>query len=96
MKKTLQLITDEIIASLREFKDEKRRKMAKSNHPTQLEIIGVTNPNLKKVLAELRSILKNWSNDEKKALIFNQNLKMVRSTLLPPCASSALRVKFDN
>ena len=39
-------------------------------------------------------IKKKYKKTAKKTLILNKNLEMVRSTLLPPCASSALRVKF--
>lgn len=70
MNKTILLTTSEIIFSLQEFKDDKRKQTGEANHPTRLEIIGVSNPNTKKVLSELQSIVKNWSPIDQKALIF--------------------------
>ena len=70
MNTTILLTTSEIISSLQEFRDENRKQTAEKNHPTKLEIIGVTNPNTKKVLTESRSIIKTWSADNQKELIF--------------------------
>jgi 3-methyladenine DNA glycosylase AlkD len=68
MKPPIQTTINDAIDSLKTFKEEKRKSMAESNHPTQLEIIGVTNPNTKKVLNELRYIVKDWSIEDKKQL----------------------------
>jgi len=68
MESKIQNTINEVIVSLKSFKEEKRKSMAESNHPTRLEIIGVTNPNTKKVLKELRSVIKAWSTEDKKQL----------------------------
>jgi 3-methyladenine DNA glycosylase AlkD len=68
MKTPIQSTIIDVIDSLISFQDEKRKSMAESNHPTRLQIIGVTNPNTKKVLTEVRSITKEWTIKEKKAL----------------------------
>jgi 3-methyladenine DNA glycosylase AlkD len=70
MNKTIEIVTKEITDSLYGFQEEKRKISAESNHPTKLEIIGVTNPNIKKVVTELRLMLKPWEQTDKKALLF--------------------------
>lgn len=71
MQKTIEIVTQEIIASLKNFQEEKRKVMAEANHPTQLEIIGVRNPYIKKVVNELRTILKSWTEPNKKELLLH-------------------------
>lgn len=71
MNKTIEIVTKEITDSLYSLQEEKRKISAESNHPTKLEIIGVTNPNIKKVVTELRSIIKPREQADKKAILFN-------------------------
>lgn len=59
-----QLIQD-IITSLQSFADPKRLALAQNYHPTAMAIIGVTNPNQKIVLKELKDITKSYSEREK-------------------------------
>lgn len=59
-----QLIAD-IIETLNSFADPKRIEFAKNSYPTKMQVIGVTNPNLKIVLKELKNITKSNSIDEK-------------------------------
>lgn len=58
------LIAD-IIESLNSLSDPKRIEFAKKSYPTKMEVIGVTNPNLKIVLKELKVQTKSFSIDEK-------------------------------
>jgi 3-methyladenine DNA glycosylase AlkD len=68
-----QLIND-IKSSLEQYADPKRIEFAKTSYPTAMELIGVTVPNLKLVLKELKVVTKGYSISEKlelaKALIF--------------------------
>jgi len=59
-----QLIND-IIKSLEVFADEKRIDFAKKSYPTKMRVIGVTVPNLKTVLNELKKQTKNLIFPEK-------------------------------
>ncbi|MCP4313356.1 MAG: DNA alkylation repair protein [Bacteroidetes bacterium] len=60
-------------ASLEELADPKRIRFAKTSYPTAMEVIGVTVPNLKVVLKEMKILTKEFSISEKlhlaKALI---------------------------
>jgi len=53
---------DEIINSciegLKELADEKRKQLSTYYYPTSMEVIGVTSPNIKLVLKELRNVIK--------------------------------------
>lgn len=62
-----QLIED-IKSSLEEFADPKRIEFAKTSYPTKMKVIGVTVPNLKHVLKELKLSTKGYSISEKLVL----------------------------
>jgi len=63
------LIKD-IISSLEQLKDEKRVKFANTSYPTKtMKILGVSNPNLKVVLKELKSLTKAYTGEEALNLI---------------------------
>jgi 3-methyladenine DNA glycosylase AlkD len=62
------LIID-IRESLEELADEKRIEFAKKSYPTKMQVIGVTVPNLKIVLKELREQAKLFETEEKLDLI---------------------------
>lgn len=55
--------------SLESFADEKWIEFAKKSYPTKMHVIGVTVPNLKIVLKELRKETKKLENTEKLDLI---------------------------
>ncbi len=57
-----------IIKTLQQLQDDKRKAMSENNYPSALEIIGVTSPNIKKVLEELRQITREWPVEDKKQL----------------------------
>lgn len=67
-----QLLID-IRKSLEEFADSKRIEFARKSYPTRMHLIGVSVPNLKLVLKELKVQTKDYSLDDKlelaKALI---------------------------
>lgn len=54
-----------IISSLESFRDEHRIEFAKTSYPTAMKVIGVTNPNSKIILKELKVITKSFSGREK-------------------------------
>ncbi len=64
----IRAVTNEIINSLKSLQDNKRKAMSERNYPSALEIIGVTVPNIKKVLKELIQTTKNWPVNDKKQL----------------------------
>jgi len=66
--KMKDLIKD-IRESLEEFTDEKRIEFAKKSYPTKMHVIGVTVPNLKIVLKELKKQTKLFRTQEKLDLI---------------------------
>jgi len=55
--------------SLEGFTDEKRIEFAKKSYPTKMQVIGVTVPNLKIVLKELKKQTKTLKTQEKLDLI---------------------------
>ncbi len=65
MKKLIQDIRE----SLEEFADKNRIEFAKKSYPTKMHVIGVTVPNLKIVLKELKKQTKSFNNTEKLVLI---------------------------
>lgn len=65
MKKLIKDIRE----SLEGFADEKRIEFAKKSYPTKMHVIGVTVPNLKIVLNELRKQTSSFENQEKLDLI---------------------------
>lgn len=58
-------LINDIKSSLEEFADPKRVDFAKTSYPTAMEVIGVTVPNLKLVLKELKAVTKEFSITEK-------------------------------
>jgi len=58
-------IVEDIINSLEEFKDSNRLEFARKSYPTAMRVIGVTNPNSKIILNELKSLTKHFSGREK-------------------------------
>lgn len=70
-------LTTDIISALRTYADENRIAFANKSHPTKMEIIGVTVPNLKKVLKEVKKQTKAFDNENKMALtkaLINTNI----------------------
>lgn len=59
----------DILASLEELADPRRREFARTSYPTQIRVIGVTNPNLKIVLRELKAQTREYSAEEKLQLV---------------------------
>lgn len=63
----------DVKASLQEFSDPHRIEFARTSYPTKMEVMGVTVPNLKLVLRELKAQTREFSIDQKlqlaKALI---------------------------
>jgi 3-methyladenine DNA glycosylase AlkD len=59
-----QLIKD-ILASLEELADPRRIEFARTSYPTRMKVIGVTNPNLKMVLREVKAQTRDYTVDEK-------------------------------
>ena len=58
----------DIIEALETYQDLNRLDMGKQYHPTRMKIIGVTVPNEKKVLKEVRKLTHTFSPSEKIAL----------------------------
>ena len=61
------LVAD-IILSLKQLADPKRIEFAARSYPTIMKVIGVTVPNLKIVLKELKKHTKKWTPNEKLGL----------------------------
>jgi len=61
----MKLIIKDIISSLEEFKDPNRLEFAAKSYPTSMKVIGVTNPNSKIVLKELKTQTEKFSGREK-------------------------------
>lgn len=57
-------VTD-IIASLESYADIDRVELGRRYHPTNMKILGVTNPNQKVILKELKALTKNTSFKDK-------------------------------
>jgi 3-methyladenine DNA glycosylase AlkD len=64
----IEIIKD-IRESLEEFADPKRIEFAEKSHPTKMHLIGVTVPNLKIVLRELKKHTKDYTCKEKSELV---------------------------
>lgn len=58
-------IINDIIKSLEVYSDPKRLEFAQKSYPTKMHLIGVTVPNLKVVLKELKVQTKNYSLADK-------------------------------
>jgi len=61
----MQNIIEDIIHSLSELAEEKRRRFAQTSYPTCMQILGVTVPNLKGVLKEVKIQVKGWEPESK-------------------------------
>jgi len=61
----MKAIINDIISSLESFKDPDRIAFAKKSYPTKSKVIGVTNPNTKIILKELKVQTKKLSGREK-------------------------------
>ncbi len=55
----------EIIFQLKNLQDNQRKSLADRNFPGKLEILGVTSPNIKKVLKTVLEKTNTWSTDQK-------------------------------
>ncbi len=58
-------IKSDIIESLKSFADPVRREQGKNYHPTSMKILGVSSPNQKKVLKEIKNTTINFSENDK-------------------------------
>jgi hypothetical protein len=56
----MENLIKDIKQSLEEFADEKRIEFAEKSYPTKMHVIGVTVPNLKIVLKELKKQTKTF------------------------------------
>jgi len=65
----MENLIKDIKQSLEEFADEKRIEFAKKSYPTKMHVIGVTVPNLKIVLKELKKQTKTFNSIDKLDLI---------------------------
>jgi len=65
----MENLIKDIRESLEGFVDVKRIEFAKKSYPTEMQVIGVTVPNLKIVLKELRKQTKSFETNEKLDLI---------------------------
>lgn len=73
----MDLLLKEIKNSLEELSEAKRLEYAKKSHPTNMHLIGVSVPNLKIVLKELKVQTKNYSIKDKLELaktLINQDV----------------------
>ena len=64
----MKQLVGSIIKSLEEFSDHKRIEMARRSYPTKMKVIGVTVPNIKVVLKEVKKQIKIKSPSERIAL----------------------------
>jgi 3-methyladenine DNA glycosylase AlkD len=55
---------DEVVEALQMLSDPERRSMSATYFPTSMEVIGVTNPELKKVIKEMKLKYKEWTVDK--------------------------------
>lgn len=58
-------LIEDTLATMTSLSDEKRKKLGYSYYPTQMEIIGVTNPNLQKITKALKQVSQSFSPEEK-------------------------------
>ena len=61
----MKQLIDDIIKSMEGFRENKRIDYAKKSYPTKMQVIGVSVPNLKIVLKELKNQTKNYSLRDK-------------------------------
>jgi 3-methyladenine DNA glycosylase AlkD len=64
----MEKLIQDIKSALHEFFDPKRLELSKTYYPTQMEVIGVTVPNVKKVVKEVKKQTKKYTPTEKLAL----------------------------
>jgi len=64
MNSQIKSTVDEIVATLKEFSDPKRVEFLKTMVPTSQEVLGVTNPQIKTVLTELKKLYVSWTPEE--------------------------------
>jgi 3-methyladenine DNA glycosylase AlkD len=62
---TNKSIIQDCISSLESLTDKKRAEMAKYYYPTTMRTIGVTVPDMRIVLNELKTSLKSWTPEQK-------------------------------
>jgi 3-methyladenine DNA glycosylase AlkD len=55
---------NEVVEALQALSDPERKSMSASYFPTSMEVIGVTNPDLKKVIREMKLMYRGWSVHE--------------------------------
>jgi len=61
----MNVFINDVIESLNTYQDLERKELAKGYHPTSMKIIGVTNPNIKKIIKELRHITGSYTPRKK-------------------------------
>ena len=61
----MQLLINKIISSLEKFADPKRVDMSKQIYPTKMKVIGVSVPNKRIIIKEIKSDTKNFTGREK-------------------------------
>lgn len=76
--------TTDIITTLRSLANDERKTKANTYHPTRMEVIGVTNPEVKLVVRELRSSMKGSSRE-----IYMQLCKELVSANILECQLAA-------
>ena len=54
-------IIEEIIESMEDLSDPQRKEMSKTYFPTVMKVIGVTNPDIKTILKELKNHYPDWN-----------------------------------
>jgi 3-methyladenine DNA glycosylase AlkD len=64
----MSYLVKDIKKSLQVFADPKRKEFARTSYPTKMEVIGVSVPNLKVVLKELKTSTKDFSVNDKLVL----------------------------
>ena len=57
-------LVKEIVRALEDLSDSQRKEMSKTYFPTSMNVIGVSNPDLKAVIKALRSRHLNWTGRE--------------------------------
>ncbi|MCF8255423.1 MAG: DNA alkylation repair protein [Bacteroidia bacterium] len=78
MPKTNKLLLIDVLSSLDLLVNQKRKEFGETSYPTKLKILGVANPDLKKVLKEIKLATKDYSSIEK----FNFALDLVQTEIL--------------
>jgi 3-methyladenine DNA glycosylase AlkD len=71
----MNTVLNDIITALSLLSTEKRRDFGKRTYPSKMNILGVTVPDIRKVLVELKSISSKWTTVDK----INFAFKMIES-----------------